>query len=127
MYYESSTDSALDETLFENDGSWVEVPRDCSVKSADECMDRIEFILSALKEESWLPAALRGLILDGIVKLRHFYRFDRLSLSDARDCLSDMAMGCYFYNDLTMKSKTLRHVRVLDMELAGRAGLSESA
>lgn len=101
-----------------------EAPVDCSIRSAQDLINRIEYILEAIKEESWLPAALRVLMLDGILTLRNQYLANGLTYSEACNLVGQMALGCFYYNDLTMSSKALRHVRVLDMELAGRDTLS---
>lgn len=118
FYYEATDFSHDDSNTCRADETW-DAPADCTVRCGSDLMDRISFILAAMKEEPWLPAALRSLILGGFLELRQDYRFGNLTLEYARNAISDIAAACFVYNDLTMKSKTLRHVRVLDMELAG--------
>ncbi len=91
--------------------------------STQDVIERIGAIFESLQKEPWLPLSLRGLIIERLMAVRAACRSERFTIWECREALSHIALGCFAYDHLTLRSQTLRRIRALDLELADSEAL----
>ncbi len=92
----------------------------CTVGTFEDLLQRLSFIVAALKEEPWLPLPARIAVLECALQLGGIEDAAGADLRQASAFVAEMAAACFRFDDLTLGSVVLRQVRVLDMELAAR-------
>ncbi|MDQ8181116.1 hypothetical protein [Pelagicoccus sp. SDUM812005] len=81
---------------------------------------RIKFILSKLDQENWLPRELKQNVRAGCARILEVQFSGKLSYTEARKLIENLASACYPYDELTLQSSTLCQIRTLDLEMNDR-------
>lgn len=91
-----------------------------TIGSGAALLERMGFIVRRMQREPWLPIAIRSLIAEEYVAMRRLHDHSKLSMDNARDRVRRLALACFKYDDLTLRSATLCQIRALDLEFTGR-------
>ena len=87
---------------------------------------RIERILAAIRDESWLPLGLRTLLAEEVTSLRDELCRGEITLEQVGERVHGIALSSFAYREVVMRSEAVTQLRVLDLELNPDFRLSAS-
>lgn len=82
---------------------------------------------SSLIQETWLPHGLRSLLVEDLLEAKNELDNGNAEVSNIACRIHSLALTCFAYPELLLKSKTITQIRVLDLEMTPFSTLRQAS